>query len=93
MRPSALIDAKRDGILEVAQRAANGDDGFADLQLIRIAELRHGGHGAVDFDDGQIGKGVGADQLGGHLRAIGKDHFQGLIAIDDVIVGDDVTLR
>src|SRR5262249_26850122 len=84
-------DAARDRLLE-AERAADGDDAVADLQVARAAygereELRGG---RVDLDHGEVGGLVRADQVGAVGLAVPELDGDRRGAIDDVLVRDDV---
>ena len=70
-RPLALTMPGRDGVLH-AQRIADGQDPFADLDLARVAELGEGRVLGLDLDQGDVGLGVGADDLGRRIRLPGR---------------------
>jgi hypothetical protein len=78
------------------ERAADGEDGVADVQVVGVAE-RGGGEAAdpVGLDDGQVGGRVTADDGGVGRRAVGEGHGQ-VAAVgrgrDDVVVGEDLTV-
>jgi hypothetical protein len=58
-------DAGGDGLGE-GEGAADGEDPVADLGAVGVAELDGGQRlGRVDLDDGDVGLGVDADDLGG----------------------------
>ncbi len=46
-----------------------------------------------DFDDGQVGVGVVADNSRGVLRRVGKGHADAIGAVDDVGIGEDEAVR
>ena len=48
--------------------------------------------GAVDFNHGEIGQRIGADQFGFHNFAVAHGDANVDCAIDDVVVGDDVSV-
>src|SRR5581483_2725327 len=82
-------DTRRDGALE-AEGVADRDDPFADLELVRIAELRHGKVGPdVDLDDRDLGLGVFADDLGFVLPPGLQLHHDLRAVVDHMIVGED----
>ena len=61
-------DAARDGELEVAEGAAEGEHGLAGMQLGRVAPGDVGEILRVDLDDRQVVELVDADQLGRKTR-------------------------
>ena len=70
-------------------------DGLTDAQIARIAERRVRQMGGVSLDHGQIGPGIGADDMALQLAAIGKAHPNGAlgrVAVragrDDVMIGE-----
>ena len=70
--PGGADHAHRNGILKIAQRRADGDDGFARFQGVRIAQLGRSRQGAVHLQYGDIGELVAAHQGGRHWRAVGQ---------------------
>src|SRR5207248_415613 len=80
--------------------AADGEDPVADLGAVGVAEL-HGRQGlrCVDLDDGDVGLGIGADDLGempvveGVIGVAVELDVDLVGFVDDVIVGNDVTAR
>src|SRR6478735_5432923 len=64
------------------------------LPIARISpgDGRQGLRG-LDLDHGQIGLGVGADQLAGQFRAVVERYLDIGGVGDDVVVGDDVAVR
>ena len=47
----------------------------------------------MDADDGQVGLGVVADEVGGELAAVGERDLDAVGVVDDVAVGEDVAAR
>ena len=84
-------DSRRDGVLH-AQRIADGQDPFADLDLGRIAQLGEGQVLGLDLDQGHIGPRIGPDDLGLVFVALGGEDFDFLAVLDDVVVGDGVAV-
>ena len=81
-------DAGRDGALQ-AQRGADGHDGLADLEGLRVADL-DGREAAGDLDDGDVAIGIAADHRTGPAlaRRAADENRRGLF--DHVVVGEDV---
>ena len=77
-----------------AEGVADGDDPFADLQFVRVAQI-HGGQALciVDLQYGHIGLAVGADQFDTlKLTAVAQDDMNFIGIVDNVVVGQDVTV-
>ena len=49
--------------------------------------------GSVDLDHRDVGFRIGSDNLGFELTLVGKSDAHGGGAVDDVVVGDDITVR
>ena len=85
-------DARRHRAAE-AERIADRDHPVADANLGIIGEIDVGElAAAIDLEDREIGLGVGADQLGIELLAVIGDDGEGLAAVDDVVVGDEIAV-
>jgi hypothetical protein len=86
-------DARRHGLIEPEGRA-DGQHPIAHANLFGIAEAGgdHRGDG-VDFDHRQVGLAITADHLAGRLGAVMKSDLDAIRPGDDMIVGQDVTLR
>ncbi len=90
-------DSDADGGLVVAHEGAegvsDGDDPFADEEVVGVSEGYVGKAGGAGFEDGEVGAFVGADDVDGDFASVrqcdGCD-FGGVF--DDVVVGDDVSL-
>ncbi len=89
-------DAGGDGLGE-GEGAADGEHPVADLGAVGVAELDGGERlGRVDLDDGDVGLGIDADDLGGTAFVVGVVGIGGELDVDlvgfvdDVVVGDDV---
>jgi len=83
-------DAARDRELE-SVGIAEGEDGLSGMQIRGVAPRNAGEIAAADLDDGEIGKGIGADELGGHDLLVAHGDADVGRALDDVVVGDDVS--
>ena len=86
-------DAGGDRLLET-EGTADGDDVVADGDLPRIAE-RQGEElrrRRVHLEDSQVGRGIGSDDLGLVGLAVPELDRNGLGAVDDVLVRDDVAV-
>ena len=82
-------DAAGDGI-RVAVGVADGDDRFADHQIVAAAEFDKRQLAAgVDLQHGQILARIGADDPGLELPAVAEDRLDALDALDDVGIGHD----
>jgi hypothetical protein len=86
-------DPAREGVLE-AERAADRDDGVSDQHGVRVGERKRvelrGGR--VDLDHGEVGRGIGADDLGVIVLSVPEAHGDRGCAVHDVLVRDDVAL-
>ncbi len=97
-------DAHSDGVFE-AEGAAEGEDDLALAELVGIAEGEGGELGTGDFEDGDIGFAVEADDFrgdefaggleeavagGGIFRRLGKEDLDAPGTADDVGVREDV---
>jgi len=84
-------DTGGDRVIE-AEGRTDGQDPFTDLELIGIAQLEGGQVLGVDFQQGHVGTGIRADQLGGVITAVGQP-YQDLVGIGDhMVVGQDVAI-
>ncbi len=84
-------DPRRDGVLH-AEGIADGQDPFSDLDLGRVAELGEGGGLGFDLDQGDVGLGVGPDDLGRIFVSLDGEDLDLLGVLDDVVVGQDVAV-
>ena len=76
-----------------AERVADRDDRVADLHLCGVAERqRVGALGVVDLEQGDVGRGVGTDDLRLLRRALAELDVHALGALDHVCVGEDVAV-
>src|ERR1019366_1732224 len=75
-----------------AEGIADRESVVADLDLGRVADHDGRQSGSVDLEDGDIGLGIGADDAGFELALVGEGHFDVRGFVDDMIVGEDVTL-
>ena len=83
-------DPARDRLLQ-AERAPYGHHELPHLEVLRAADLHRGIRTAVDLEDGEVGRRIDADHLCDLvLDAHGHEHAIG--ALDDVVVGEDVTV-
>jgi hypothetical protein len=84
-------DAGGDSVAQ-AERIADGDDPIADPR--RILGKGHKGIVALlcDLQQGEIGFGIRADDLCVQDSAVAQRHGDGRGVLDDVIVGDHVSL-
>ena len=100
-------DAHGDGVFE-AEGAAEGEDDLALAELVGIAEGEGGELGTGDFEDGDIGFAIKADDFGGDefagglqeavagggiFRRLGKEDLDAPGSADDVGVREDVAGR
>jgi hypothetical protein len=85
-------DAAGDGELEVAEGAAEGEDGLAGLETGGVAPGDGGEIVRVDLDDGEVGELVDADDLGVQDAAVMESDLDLRGSVDDVVVGDDVAV-
>ena len=90
--PLGADDAGRDGLLETV-RVADRHDGFAHLEPRRVAEGNDGEPLGVDLQEHQIRPGIATQHRGGQLAAVGQRHPDVLGAVNDVVVGDDESVR
>src|SRR6185437_5011852 len=70
-----------------AERIADGENGLAGLEQAGIAEGGAGQAGGVDLDHGQVGVGIGADNLRAvKLALVVEDDIHRGGAVHDVVV-------
>ena len=74
------------------QRAADGQDPFADIKLVGVAPFGLDLEIGFDLEDGQVALGVGPDKPGTNVVTWAEADHDLLGVLDDVIVGDDVAL-
>ena len=87
-------NARGDRLL-VAERRADRHDPLAHVELGGITDLDRrelGGVGVLELDDGQVARGVVAHELGLVGGAVVHGNHVLVIAIDHVVVGEDVAL-
>ena len=87
-------NARGDRLL-VAERRADGHDPLAHVELGGITDLDRrelGGVGILELDDGQVARGVVAHELGLVGGAVVHGHHVLVVAVDHVVVGEDVAL-
>ena len=86
-------DAGCDRALQVEAAGVADDDGrLADAQIIRAAEgCGRQGLLGLDLEDGNIGLDIGADEVGRIIGAVLHDNRDVVAAVDNVVVGDDIT--
>ena len=85
-------DAAGDGAAQLAQGVADGNGGFAHDQVVGAAQHRGGQAAGLDFENGQVGIGIGAHQIGGVGLTVPGAHGDAVRAGDNVIVGDDIAV-
>ena len=87
-------NARGDRLL-VAERRADRHNPLAHVELGGITNLDRrelGGVGVLELDDGQVARGVVAHELGLVGGAVVHGHHVLVIAIDHMVVGEDVAL-
>ena len=75
------------------KRVANGQHGVAHLQVARIAQGNGWRRADVDFEHGQIGVGVCADDGGRHAPTVCQLNLDIAGGFQHVVVGQDVAFR
>ena len=84
-------DAHGDGLAD-AEGITDGKDHIADAELPAVGEGGGGEVFSLDLDDGDIGLGIRADDLGGKFALVVEHDLELVGALDDVVVGDDVAV-
>ena len=87
-------DARGDRLL-VAERRADGHNPLAHVELGGVTDLDRGELGGVsilELDNGQVARGIVAHELGLVGGAVVHGHHVLVVAIDHVVVGEDVAL-
>ena len=87
-------NARGDRLL-VAERRADRHDPLAHVELGGVADLDRGELGSIgvlELDDGQVARGIVAHELGLVGGAVIHGHHVLVIAIDHMVVGEDVAL-
>ncbi len=90
--PQSADDAAGHGLADT-KGVADGQHRVAHLQGLGIAQGDGGQALQVDFEHGQVGFGVGANDLGARTAAIGEHHLDLVHAIDHMVVGQHVPFR
>src|SRR5450830_1592420 len=86
-------DACADRVLQT-QRTADGYNGLTDLGCVGVPGRHRRQAGPRDLDDGQIAHLVPPEDLDvGERRAVVEDDLARGGDVDDVVVGDDATVR
>jgi len=86
-------DAARDGKRKVSEGTAEGEHGLAGLQPGGVAPGDAGQVGSVDLDDRNVVELVDTDDFAVENAAVMQRDLDVGGAIDDVVVGDDVSVR
>ena len=73
-----------------AEWVANGQNSIAHLQAVHLTQNDDGQIGQVNFEQRQIGVGVGAYDLGQAVAAIVEIDFDGFCTFNDVVVRENV---
>ncbi len=73
-----------------AERAADGQDPLADVELVGISPLGLDLQIGLDLEDRQVALGVGPDQPRRDVVARAEPDHDLIGVLDDVVVGDDV---
>ena len=89
--PQRGDDAERDGLAD-AERVADRQHHVSDARLLHVAEHDHRQAPGLDPDHGEVGFGIGADDIGRRLAAIGQADLDLVGALDHVVVGQDVAV-
>ena len=84
-------DTCRDSRSEV-ERIADGEHPFADAQFIGVAHQDDRQPCLFDFQERDIGVRVSADQRSRVLAFVVEDHLNLVCTVDDMIVGDNITI-
>ena len=87
-------NARGDRLL-VAERRADRHDPLAHVELGGVADLDRGELGSIgvlELDDGQVARGIVAHELGLVGGAVIHGHHVLVIAIDHMVVGEDMAL-
>ncbi len=81
-------DAHRDGLADV-EGIADGENDVADAEFGTVGEGGGGEILGLDFDDRDVGLGIGANNLGNEFPLIIEQHLQFIRLLDDMVVGDN----
>ena len=84
-------DACGNAVVETEGRTDGGHP-FAGFQLARIAQLGHGQIGGIDFQQGNVGFFVCADEFGRVFALVVQRDFDVVHVFDDVGVGQDIAV-
>src|SRR3990170_3628068 len=76
-----------------AERAADGDDELAGLELARVADRRRRQVRLLDLDDRQVGQGIDTVDAALEGPPVLERDGELLASLDDVAVGDDPARR
>ena len=83
-------DAHRDGGFQPQpQRVADGDHGFADADLVAVAQLERGKVFAVNLNHGDVERRIASDHRSFHGLAVEERDRDLVGAVDHVVVGED----
>jgi hypothetical protein len=75
-----------------AEGITDGEDNVADAEFIAVSQSDGGQIFGLDFNDGDIGLGIGADNFGGEFTFIAERNFQLIGAFDDVVISKNITV-
>ena len=89
--PQSTDDAAGDGLAHT-KWIANGQHLVAHGDVVRVAQGHHGQLLQGDFQHGQVGFGVGANDGGAGAAAIGEADFDLVGPFHHVVVGQDVAI-
>ena len=85
-------DAARHGSVEDAEGIADGEHLLADLQVGAVAHGDRLQVGRLDLNDREVVRLVGSDDGGRIVLFVGQDDLELTGSIDDMVVGEDVSL-
>ena len=90
--PFGADDADSEARFE-GKRSSDGDDPFADFQFIGVAEGQIGQIFFIDFQEGEIGSGIGAAHCGGKFPSVVQDHGDLGGVFHHVVICHDKAIR
>ena len=93
MGPAERTDDPGRDRLADAERIAHCQHPVPHLEAVGFGKCDGRQFAGIDFQHGQVGFRIGTDDVGGYGLAVGQRHLDFIRSLDDVLIGENVTVR